>query len=79
MTEQDPTIVDVIRLPDLVQAFGPNPRSGYSNPVRAKKSNGTYVNLYFHQDGQLGIPNGELVGLTQAQALALVKERGLHL
>jgi acetoacetate decarboxylase len=79
MAEQEPTIVDVIRLPDLIQGFGPNSRSGFSNPVRAKKSNGTYINLYFHRDGESDIATGELVGLTQAQALSLVKERDLHL
>ena len=79
MADQEPAIVDVIRLPDLIQELGPDSRSGLSNPVRAKMSDGSYVDLYFHQDGEPDLTTGELVGLTEAQALALVKERSLHL
>ena len=78
MAEQEPTIVDVIRLPDLIQELGPDSRSGLSNPVRAKMSDGNYVDLYFHRAGEPDIATSELLGLTEAQALALVKEHGLR-
>ena len=79
MAEQEPIVIDVVHLPDFIQAFGPDSRSGLSNPVRAKMSDANLVDLYFHQDGKPDIATGELVGLTEAQALALEKERGLHL
>lgn len=79
MAELEPIVIDVVRLPDPIEEFGPDSRSGLSNPVCATMSNATYVDLYFHQDGEPDIATGELVGLTEAQALALVKERGLHL
>ncbi len=79
MAQQEPIVIDVVRLPDPIQAFGPDSRSGFSNPVCAKMSDGNSVDLYFHQDGEPDIATSELVGLTEAQALALVKERGLHL
>jgi len=77
MAEQEPTIVEILRQPDLIQAIGPDSRSGRSNPVRAKMSDGNYLELYFHQDGVPDIATADLVGLTEAMALALVRERGL--
>ena len=78
MAEQEPTIVEVSRLPDPIQALGPDAESGFSHPVRGKMSDGNYVDLFFHREGEPDIADDDLIGLTEDQALALVRERGLH-
>jgi hypothetical protein len=40
-------------------------------------SDGNYVALFFHQEGGPDLANGDLIGLTQVEALALVAARAL--
>ena len=74
---QERTIVRVIRTPDPMGEFGPNSRSGLSTPVRARMSDGNYLALFFHQEGGPDMPDDELIGLTQVQALAQIETRAL--
>lgn len=71
------TIVRLIRTPDLLGERGPNPMSGYSTPVCGVMSDGNHLALFFHQEGGPDLRDGELIGLTQIQALALVTARAL--
>lgn len=77
MAMQERTILRVIRLPDLMGERGPNSMSGYSTPVRGEMSDGNYLDLFFHQQGGPDMIDRDLIGLTQAQAVALVATRAL--
>lgn len=77
MSEQERTVAEVLRTPDLIEGFGPDSRAGFSNPVRAKMTDGNYLDLFFHQEGSPDMPDDQLIGLTESQALARVKAHGL--
>jgi hypothetical protein len=77
MAEDARTIAKVLRTPDLIRELGPGSRSGTSAPVRARMTDGNYVDLFFHQEGWPDLSDDQLIGLTESQALALVQSHAL--
>jgi hypothetical protein len=78
MAAEEPTIVEVTRTPDPMAELGPDSQSAFTMLVRGRLSDDTYVDLFTHRQGAPDVADQELIGLTEARALALLRERGLH-